>query len=168
METDKAVSLAYIREIISHLTDESHVSLNVGSHIETYGELNTIIPYHHNLHIQTIFLPYAVADDDPDTDKDVKITDLDINQNIECFRETVRTQYTTRYTADIFNGSYVDTQDNIHLVVMSGFEECDVAYPVFSYNSQLGMWILMGEEFDAPGGIDENGRVVVLDFTECL
>lgn len=158
---DKDASLNIIKEIISHLKEDDSVSLNEKmNYSDIYGEEEpeNVVPFRHKLKVAEVGLcDYAF------------LSSSRIQDNHEHFLKTVENKY-YEITSDveIHADSEITEENEIELTAYLHNSSAggDVSYPTFTYYEPLQCWIVMDSFWDSEFGIDCNGQVTILDFSE--
>lgn len=156
---DKDQSLMIIKNVLGHLTEEGQVSYNYDcNHLDLYGKeakIPDIVGHRHRLAIVELELENCGESDD-------------VDDCLEAFHQAIKNGNWTRSTKiEIYFGSQIHN-DEIHLkaYLHETSAECDVSYPCFTYDGKYHCWIIKDTFWSATKGIDCNGIVTILDFTD--
>lgn len=154
---DKEKSLAVIKELLSHLKESDQIMISPTMDSEYY---DNPIDQRHKLAIVELFLENC---NESDYIQEVS------EQIYEAYNNS---DYDRSDHIEIHYGSFVSQENSqdelIHLTAyLHGTQaECDVSYPCFSYDKQYECWIIKDDFWGAKRGIDCNGTVTILDFSE--
>jgi hypothetical protein len=92
-----------------------------------------------------------------------QILNTKIEEYTDC--DNPNLQYIVSSEVEIYNcttdGNTIDFEAYLYDVA-----DCDISYPSFTYDETLKCWIIRDSFWDAENGIDCNGNIVILDFSE--
>lgn len=174
---DKNEGLDIVRNIIVHLSKEGDVSINETMNIESFysDHQGGVINFKHKLCIielelgldtrsyeEPIIIELSPGDEVEDDYADLTLASL----SKEMYEAVNNEHYNRSNNIEIHHGSYIEN-DAIHLTAYlhNTSAECDVSYPTFTYDNQYQCFIIKDDFWGAPNGIDCNGLVTILDFS---
>ena len=97
----------------------------------------------------------------------VNVDKIDLDSIPDAFYTAIANQKYERSTqVELHFGSEIlDDKINLSAYLHETSAECDVSYPLFTYDELYGCWIVKQKFWGAPFGIDGNGIVLILDFS---
>lgn len=169
----KQKSLSIMEEIISHLSYNSNtikdqydgpISINEKMDwkdcydSDDSDDFKTkIIDFKHKIAIIEIDLQSYSEKDDID----------DINEQHEFYKSIKNKDWNRSTAIEIHSGSYIkNDQICLSACLHNTSASSDLSYPTFSYDELYNCWIIKDSFWAAPNGIDFNGIVTILDFSE--
>ena len=159
---DKTKSLEIVAEILKHFTvGDDQISLNENMKwFDHYSdEADNLVEYRHKLGVVEI----DVSDG---TIRNWETTDVDAIPDA-FYAAIAKHSYEKSDQIEIHSGSQITPSGEINLsaYLHNTSAECDVSYPMFTYDELFGCWIVKESFWGAAGGVDGNGNVLVLDFS---
>lgn len=159
--TDKDISLKIIKNICNRLKNENDVCVRDDfDYRDFYGEKPDNYEYksinlHHKLAIVELHLE-GYNDKD-----DLAIVDDKFYTAIE------KKEYDRSNCIEIYQDSKI-IDDDIFLTsyLHETSTECDISYPSFTYDDKYKCWIIKDDFWGAKNGINCNGIVTILDFSD--
>lgn len=172
---DKEASLDIIRDLSAKLLMEK--GTNIVDINKKYGGKYSLnykmkdnnnptnsVSFTHKLNVIEIDISFMMTDElgyiiDNYYDQ---ILNAKIEEYTDC--DNPNLQYTVSEEVEIYNcttdGNIIDFEAYLYDVA-----DCDISYPSFTYDETLKCWIIRDDFWDAENGIDCNGNIVVLDFS---
>lgn len=160
---DKQKGLDIMADLLSHLQTKDSISVNkqfVARNYYLETDQPQVIDFKHQLAIVELELDVMVDD----------VANRPLCDFVNEVHQAIQNkQYNRSTSIEIHEGSGLEG-DTICLIAYAHetSAECDVSYPVFTYDDFYQCFIIKDAFWGAPNGIDCNGIVTILDFSDYL